>query len=81
MSPYEVAYPGGANEHWNPEVGSVWLGRARDQWTSSLWINPVPEKYWPYTQSIEMIREVFGPQAMVPMTLEGLTRGIKELTR
>ncbi|WP_025054113.1 vWA domain-containing protein [Sulfitobacter noctilucicola] len=81
MSPYEVAYPGGANEHWNPEAGSVWLTRAREQWTSSLWINPVPEKYWPYTQSISMIREIFGPEAMVPMTLEGLTRGIKELTR
>ncbi|MGC1496688.1 MAG: VWA domain-containing protein [Sulfitobacter sp.] len=81
MSPYEVAYPGGANEHWNAEAGSTWLARARDQWTSHLWINPVPEKYWPYTQSIAMIQEVFGEQAMVPMTLEGLSRGIKELTR
>jgi uncharacterized protein with von Willebrand factor type A (vWA) domain len=81
MSPYEVAYPGGANEHWNAEAGSVWLNRAREQWASNLWINPVPEKYWPYTQSIAMIQEIFGPQAMVPMTLEGLSRGIKELTR
>ncbi|MGJ5618971.1 vWA domain-containing protein [Sulfitobacter sp. MF3-043] len=81
MSPYEVAYPGGANEHWNAEAGSVWLSRARDQWQSNLWINPLPEKYWPYTQSIAMIQEIFGAQAMVPMTLEGLTRGIKELTR
>ncbi len=81
MSPYEVAYPGGANEHWNAEAGSTWLTRARDQWHSNLWINPVPEKYWPYTQSIAMIQEVFGPDAMVPMTLEGLSRGIKTLTR
>ncbi|MEP5729612.1 MAG: VWA domain-containing protein [Sulfitobacter sp.] len=81
MSPYEVAYPGGANEHWNAEAGSTWLSRARDQWNSNLWINPVPEKYWPYTQSIAMIQEIFGPGTMVPMTLDGLTRGIKELTR
>ena len=81
MSPYEVAYPGGANEHWNAEAGSTWLARARDQWTSNLWINPVPEKYWPYTQSIAMIQEVFGPDAMVPMTLEGLSRGMRTLTR
>jgi len=81
MSPYEVAYPGGANEHWNAEAGSTWLARARDQWTSNLWINPVPEKYWPYTQSIAMIQEVFGPEAMVPMTLEGLSRGMRTLTR
>jgi uncharacterized protein len=81
MSPYEIAYPGGANEHWNAEAGSVWLNRVREQWKSSLWINPVPEKYWQYTQSIMMIQEIFGPDAMVPMTLEGLSRGIKELTR
>lgn len=81
MSPYEIAYPGGANEHWNPEAGSVWLNRAREQWKSNLWINPIPEKYWRYTQSITMIQEVFGQEAMVPMTLTGLSRGMKTLTR
>ncbi|WP_299558457.1 VWA domain-containing protein [uncultured Sulfitobacter sp.] len=81
MSPYEIAYPGGANEHWNPESGATWLGRARDQWKSNLWINPIPEKYWPYTQSIKMVQEIFGSEAMVPMTLEGLSRGMKTLTR
>ncbi len=81
MSPYEIAYPGGANEHWNPEAGSVWLNRAREQWKSNLWINPIPEKYWRYTQSITMIQEIFGEDAMVPMTLEGLSRGMKTLTR
>jgi uncharacterized protein len=81
MSPYEIAYPGGASEHWNPEAGSVWLDRAREQWKSSLWINPIPEKYWPYTQSIKMVQEIFGTDAMVPMTLEGLSRGMRALTR
>ena len=81
MSPYEIAYPGGANEHWNQEAGQVWLQRARDQWASNLWINPVPEKYWGYTHSIGMIREIFGTDAMVPMTLEGLARGMRALTR
>ena len=80
MSPYEIAYPGGANEHWNKEAGQVWLQRARDQWASHLWINPVPEKYWGYTHSITMIQEIF-EGAMVPMTLEGLERGMKDLTR
>ncbi|MEP1767538.1 MAG: VWA domain-containing protein [Sulfitobacter sp.] len=81
MSPYEIAYPGGANEHWNAEAGSVWLERAREQWKSNLWINPIPEKYWSYTQSITMVQEIFGQDAMVPMTLEGLSRGMKTLTR
>lgn len=80
MSPYEVAYPGGASEHWNAEAGQVWLRRARDQWADSLWINPVPENHWPYTQSIGMIAEVF-ENRMVPMTLDGLERGMKMLTR
>ena len=80
MSPYEIAYPGGANEHWNPEAGQLWLTRAREQWPANLWINPVPEKYWGYTHSIEMIRDIFENQ-MVPMTLEGLERGMRALTR
>ena len=80
MSPYEIAYPGGANEHWNQEAGQTWLARARDQWKDNLWINPVPEKYWDYTHSIQMIREIFDDR-MVPMTLSGLEKGMKDLTR
>ena len=80
MSPYEIAYRGGANEHWNEEAGEVWLQRARDQWPDHIWINPVAEKYWPYTQSIEMIRDLFEDR-MFPMTLEGIERAMKELGR
>ncbi len=80
MSPYEIAYPGGANEHWNEEAGQTWLSRARAQWPSNLWINPVPEAHWPYTQSTQMISQIFDGQ-MVPMTLEGLDRGMRSLTR
>ncbi|WP_420023673.1 vWA domain-containing protein [Cereibacter azotoformans] len=80
MSPYEILHPGGANEHWNAEAGEVWLRRARAQWPSNLWINPVPEPHWGYTQSIRMIREIFEGR-MVPMTLEGLASGVKELSR
>ena len=81
MSPYEIAMAGGANEHWNREAGSVWLTRARDHWPRHLWINPVPEAYWTYTQSIGMVQEIFGADAMVPMTLEGLDRGMRHLGR
>ena len=80
MSPYEIAYPGGANEHWNAEAGQTWLERARDQWPDHLWINPVPQGHWPYTQSIKMIHEIFEGR-MVPMTLEGLDAGMRELVR
>jgi uncharacterized protein with von Willebrand factor type A (vWA) domain len=80
MSPYEVAYAGGANEHWNAEAGQVWLERARDQWRSHLWLNPLPERYWRFTQSVQMIQGIFGEDRMVPMTLEGIERGMKILT-
>ncbi len=80
MSPYEIAYPGGANEHWNDEAGQVWLERARAQWASNLWINPLPRSHWDYTQSVRMIREIFEDR-MVPMTLEGLSAGMRLLTR
>jgi uncharacterized protein with von Willebrand factor type A (vWA) domain len=81
MSPYEIAMPGGANEHWNAEAGQVWLERARDQWPGCLWINPVPEAHWGYTQSIGMIRDIVGAERMVPMTLDGIARGMKALGR
>ncbi|WP_146592238.1 vWA domain-containing protein [Puniceibacterium confluentis] len=80
MSPYEIAYPGGANEHWNAEAGETWLRRCRAQWPSNVWINPTPERHWQYTQSISMIREIF-EDSMVPMTLSGLERAMKSLTR
>lgn len=80
MSPYEVAYPGGANEHWNAESGQTWLERARDQWPNHLWLNPLDERYWKFTQSIKMIDGIFGAGRMMPMTLDGLTRGMKLLT-
>lgn len=78
MSPYEIVVPGGASEHWNEETGQLWLNRARETWPDHLWLNPVPENRWNYTQSIAMIHEIFEGR-MVPMTLEGLERGMKLL--
>lgn len=80
MSPYEIIYQGGANEHWNEEPGQVWLTRARTQWPDTLWINPTPEQHWRHTQSIGMISKILEGR-MVPMTLDGITRGIRELGR
>jgi uncharacterized protein with von Willebrand factor type A (vWA) domain len=79
MSPYEILYPGGANEHWNAEAGETWLRRAREVWPATLWLNPVPERHWGYTQSIGLISEIFEGR-MVPMTLEGIDRGMRLLT-
>jgi len=80
MSPYEIAYAGGANEHWNAEAGQVWLERAREQWASHIWLNPIPERHWDYTHSIGMIKTIFESQ-MYPLTLNGIENGMRALVR
>ncbi|KAB7610300.1 VWA domain-containing protein [Amylibacter sp. SFDW26] len=80
MSPYEVAYVGGANEHYNPEAGQIWLERAREHWPDHIWINPVREDAWSYTHSIQMIRQIFEDR-MFGMTLKGIEAAMKELGR
>lgn len=79
MSPYEIVYPGGSVEHWNQESGEVWLRRAIDHWHSSIWLNPVEQRVWRYTQSTQMINQLMAGR-MFPMTLSGLDEGLKELS-
>jgi uncharacterized protein with von Willebrand factor type A (vWA) domain len=80
MSPYEIAYAGGANEHWNAEAGQVWLERAREQWASHIWLNPIPERHWEYTHSIGMIKTIFENE-MYSLTLSGIENGMRALVR
>jgi hypothetical protein len=80
MSPYEIAQPGGAVEHWNAEAGAVWLARAFAQWPAHAWINPVPQEHWGWTQSIAMIRQLAADR-MYPMTLAGLDAAMRALSR
>ena len=80
MSPYEIAYQGGSVEHWNEEPGATWLQRVTTQWPNAVWLNPVREQHGGYTHSIRMISELFS-ERMYPLTLEGLERATKELSR
>ena len=79
MSPWEIVQPGGSVEHWNKEAGETWLQRALDHWPRMVWINPVPEHTWRYTQSTQMIQKLFGGR-MYPLTLSGLDGATKELS-
>ena len=78
MSPYEIMSPGGASEHWNAESGQVWLERACTAWPDHVWLNPVPERQWPYSQSTALIGRIF-ENRMQPMTLAGLTQAMRLL--
>ena len=46
----------------------------------SIWLNPVPEQHWGYTQSIAMVRKLFEGR-MFPLTLAGLQDATKQLSR
>ena len=80
MSPYEIMIPGGGNEHYNEEAGHVWLERVTNKWSSHLWINPTPQKYWSYSHTTQIIKQIFDNK-MVPLTIEGLVEGTKILSR
>lgn len=80
MSPYEVVYKGGAVEHFNEEPGQVWLERALKTWPHAVWLNPVEKRFWDYTHSIGMIREIMEDR-MYPLTLEGIDGAMAALSR
>lgn len=80
MSPYEITYPGGSVEHWNEEAGAIWMQRVTDIYESAVWLNPVPEKHWEYTPSIEILSQVMSDR-MFPLTLEGIDGAMRELNR
>ncbi|HCX68151.1 VWA domain-containing protein [Parvibaculum sp.] len=80
MSPYEITYAGGSVEHWNEEPGGIWLERVRQIYESCIWINPIPERHWEYTPSLQIIKQIMG-EKMFPLTLEGLDHAMRELSR
>ena len=80
MSPYEVTMPGGSVEHWNEEAGAVWMKRATQQWDKVAWLNPSPERYWSYSASVGMVKELVD-ERMYPLTLEGLEKAMRALAK
>ena len=80
MSPYEIVYPGGSVEHTNEEPGAVWMQRMLHVYPNAIWLNPQPESVWDYHESIRLTRELLG-ERMFPLTLEGLDRGMRLLTK
>lgn len=80
MSPYEITHPGGSVEHFNEEAGVTWMQRLTNTYPAAAWLNPVPEKQWGYSQSVKIIRELMTDR-MYPLTVDGLSDAMKELTR
>ncbi|MCD2515101.1 VWA domain-containing protein [Massilia sp. G4R7] len=80
MSPYEVLAPGGSVEYNNEEAGAAWLARFTSAFPKFAWLNPEPENLWPYRQSIALIRQIMH-ERMFPITLEGLERAMRLLSK
>ncbi len=80
MGPYEITHAGGSVEHWNEESGAAWMARLTDVYEQVVWINPIAERYWDYTPSIQVMRRLVGDR-MYPMTLSGLETAMRELAR
>jgi uncharacterized protein with von Willebrand factor type A (vWA) domain len=80
MSPYEVLAINGSVEYKNEEPGAEWLQRLTKAFPEHVWLNPEPEGMWPYRQSIAIIRKLMDDR-MFPLTLEGLERAIRVLSK
>ena len=80
MSPYEILQPGGSVEYNNKEAGAEWLQRLTNAFPKSIWINPEPQGMWQYRQSIAIIRQLMGDN-MFPLTLQGLARAMRTLSK
>jgi uncharacterized protein with von Willebrand factor type A (vWA) domain len=80
MSPYEITYAGGSVEHWNEEPGGIWLERVTQIYENCVWLNPLAERHWEHTPSLQIIKQIFS-ERMYPLTLEGLDKAMRELSR
>ena len=80
MGPYEITYPGGSIEHWNEEPGADWLQRLTNHFSHAIWLNPQVQAHWQYHASVQILKQLMKDR-MHPLTLQGLSDGIKNLSR
>ena len=80
MSPYEILQPGGSVEYNNEEAGAAWLQRFTHAFPKFIWLNPEPEGLWQYRQSIAIVKQLMN-ERMFPVTIDGLERGMRLLSK
>ena len=80
MSPWELVYPNGSVEHNNDEPGLQWLNRIKAKYPFTVWLNPVPQDEWKWTESIGMLNDFYEGN-MFPLTLSGIKDAILTLKR
>ena len=79
MAPSELVSPHGAIDYWhrNDTPGIVWLHRLRSRFRRSVWLNPMPRRWWRgYT--VELVGTLF---PMFPLTIQGLDEASDTLVK
>ncbi len=56
------------------------MQRVASTYPAAVWLNPVAEAHWGYSQSTRLIRELMHDR-MYPLTLPGLDDAMRELSR
>ncbi|RLB86141.1 MAG: hypothetical protein DRH15_02380 [Deltaproteobacteria bacterium] len=78
MAPYELMATDGSI-HIEERTSKPSIERLRfiaDTFPHSVWLNPKLEEEWPYTRTIQIIREIF---PMFELTLDGLEKAVNYL--
>ncbi|MFH1488668.1 MAG: hypothetical protein ABII06_07180 [Pseudomonadota bacterium] len=78
MAPYELMATDGSI-HLEERSGRASLQRLTfisETFSHVVWLNPVMEMQWPYTRTINIIREIF---PMFELTLDGLEKAVTHL--
>lgn len=78
MAPYELmARDGSIYVHERSGLASIErLKFLADTFPHNVWLNPVSERMWPYTRSINAIRQIF---PMYELTVDGLEQAVTRL--
>jgi uncharacterized protein with von Willebrand factor type A (vWA) domain len=78
MAPYELMTADGSiyafERSGRPSVERLRL--LADSFSHAIWLNPLPARNWPYTQTINVIQNIF---PMYELSLEGLEQGVMHL--
>lgn len=79
MAPYELMIPNGVLDRWRTSdiKGIDRLRMLASAFPKRAWLNPLPEYEWESYSTTRAIQELF---PMYPLTLEGLTRAVRDLT-
>lgn len=80
MAPYELMSSDGSIYAFE-RSGKPSVERLRDLTTifnHAIWLNPIPARNWPYTQTINVIQNIF---PMFELSLEGLEKGVMHLMK